>query len=185
MNKRYRSFMLVLYPDDETHVDVMNYVEEFILEYAYILHDKDVNEKGEIKKEHYHVVIKFNEGITISSLSKKLNLDENYITPTKGSYVYGLRYLVHADHKDKYQYEVSDVVGPLKSRLIKSLNGDKTESDYIIEIFNLIDNSDYIELSSFLRYLATQGMWTYYRRNAYTINQLISIHNMEYMKRQN
>ena len=34
--------------------------EDYIEYYAFILHDRDVNDEGEIKTPHYHVVLKCN-----------------------------------------------------------------------------------------------------------------------------
>lgn len=174
---KYRSFMLILYADDESHMLVLDYIQENIKEYAFILHDRDFNEVGEIKKEHYHVIIKFPSPRSISGLSKELNIKENYIEPTKKSYVYGLRYLIHADDEEKFQYEINDVVGPLKEQLKKSLDSDKTEADYVLEIMSIIDNLDYIYITDFVKIIANSGLWSYYRRNAYTFNQVISEHN--------
>ncbi len=180
--KRYRSFMIVLYPDDETHVNALLYVQEFIDKYAFILHDKDYNEKGEIKKAHYHVILNLSNAKSISALAKELNIGANYITPTKKSYINGLRYLIHADDKDKYQYELDEVQGPLKSRLKKALASDVDESDAVLELMVLIENQDYLSMRTFVRLIAESGLWQYYRRNAYTFNLLLSEHNQEILK---
>ena len=174
--------MCVLYPEDEKQLDTLNYIEQEFKDYAYILHDKDFNEVGELKKEHIHIMVKVKEPITLSAFSKKIDLAENYITPTKGSYINGLRYLVHADDEDKFQYSIKEVKGPLKKNLQKSLDSDKTEAEYVIDICDLIDNYDYIDLGSFVRILANSGLWSTYRRSQYTFNQLISNHNLEYLK---
>ena len=104
-SQRFRAFMIILYPDDITHSEILDCVMCNFEEYAYILHDRDFYENGELKKEHYHVLIRVEEACTISSLSKKLGIGENYITPTMKNYVNGLRYLIHKDDKDKYQYD--------------------------------------------------------------------------------
>lgn len=182
-DKRYRSFMLVLYPDDETHQDTLLYIQEFIDNYAFILHDKDFNENGEIKKAHYHVVIKLSNNKTISALAKELKIGENYITPTHKSYVKGLRYLIHADDEDKYQYDFEEVIGPLKKQLKKSLTADKDEADAVIELLELIEKHGELSMQSFVRIIASSGLWSVYRRNSYTFNLLLSEHNYKFQKK--
>lgn len=174
--------MLVLYPDDQSHQDALLYIQEF-LDYAYILHDKDFTDTGEIKKSHYHVVIKYSNSKSISAISKELKIGENYITPTKKNYINGLRYLIHADDEDKFQYELDEVIGPLKKQLKKSLDKDKDETDAVLELLELIENEDYLSMQSFVRLIANSGLWSYYRRNAYTFNLLLSEHNHEILKR--
>ncbi len=179
-DKRYRSFMTILYPEDETHECALQYIEEFYSEYAYILHDKDIDEKGEIKKPHYHVIIKVKNAMTISALAKELKIGENYITPTKKHIIHGLRYLVHADDEDKYQYSLDEVRGTLKKRLKKSLDADVDETDAVMKLLELINEQGYLRMSVFVKLIAESGLWAYYRRNAYTFNLLLSEHNYEY-----
>lgn len=176
-NDRYYSFMVELYPDDITHVQALDFIITFYDKYAYILHDKDFNDKGEIKKPHYHVMLKFDNARTITSLSKELSIKSNYIEPTKKNYLSGLRYLIHADDKNKYQYGIDEVDGTLKPKLIESLKGDLSEADYILQIMEIIEGLNYIYITDFVKLIASSGLWSYYRRNAYTINQVISEHN--------
>lgn len=49
-----RKYQGVLYPDSESYCcdDVLNILKSTFPEFAYILHDKDVDENGELKKPH-------------------------------------------------------------------------------------------------------------------------------------
>jgi len=179
--------MIILYAENEEHMNILEYIEQNIDNYAYILHDKDFNEKGELKKPHYHVVLRFKNQLTVSALSKKLNLPENYIEFSKKSYIYALRYLIHIDDEDKSQYDFSEVVGTtsMLEILEKSINGDKSESEYILEIINLIDEMGYIKIREFIVIICAKKLYSYYRRSAYTINLIINQHNDEYNKTMN
>lgn len=184
-NQRFRAFMIVLYPDDVTHSSVLDCVISTIDDYAYILHDKDFNENGELIKQHYHVLIRLKDACTISALSNRLGVAENYIEPTKNNYINGLRYLIHKDNKEKYQYEIDNVIGTLKETLIKDLDKDKNESDYILELMDLIESLGYITITEFVKIIASSGLWSYYRRNAYTFNLVIIEHNHNWLELKN
>ena len=99
------------------------YDNGFISDYYYILHDKDVNNEGLIKKEHYHIIINYvlndkkrsyieiaRKNPIIKELYElaKSNIDNNIekVKNTKQM----LRYLIHLDNKEKYQYNIDEVI---------------------------------------------------------------------------
>lgn len=78
--------------------------------YAYIIHDKDVDDKGALKAEHIHIMIKFAYSYNVMTLAKQLNLEAQYIQKIQSrNYEDALLYLTHANAKEKYQYS-SDAV---------------------------------------------------------------------------
>lgn len=78
--------------------------------YAYIIHDKDVDDKGALKAEHIHIMIKFAYSYNVMTLAKQLNLESQYIQKIQSrNYEDALLYLTHANAKEKYQY-ASDAV---------------------------------------------------------------------------
>ena len=91
-------------------------------DYACILHDKDVDEDGVIKKAHYHVVLRFPNQTWSSALAKELGIADNYLEKPR-SFDNALMYLIHYNDSDKYQYSIDDVKGTLKKRLKEKLNG--------------------------------------------------------------
>ena len=54
--KQSRSFLGVLYPDSTSYVfdDVLVRLKDTFPELAYITHDRDVDDNGELKKPHVH-----------------------------------------------------------------------------------------------------------------------------------
>lgn len=53
-----RYFCAILYEDDENFEKYFKYINENYEEVTYIRHDKDINENGEIKKSHLHILFK-------------------------------------------------------------------------------------------------------------------------------
>ena len=66
-----RKFQGILYPDSESYRcdDVLNVLKSTFPEFAYILHDKDVDENGELKKPHIHWLNSDKELIYLSTVS--------------------------------------------------------------------------------------------------------------------
>ena len=126
---RSRNFNLVLYDEDESHKNALDYIEKNC-DYAMILHDMDTNEIGEIKKAHYHVVLRFPNAKWSTSLANDLGIGENYIEECR-SLKRSLLYLIHYYDEDKYQYDIDDVKGSLKNRLIEIYLHHNNESNII------------------------------------------------------
>lgn len=75
------------------------------------LHDKDVDANGKSKKAHYHVLLTF-EGKKSFEQIKEFSDRLNAPIPQKVASVKGLvRYMVHMDNPEKYQYDKSEIVG--------------------------------------------------------------------------
>lgn len=114
--------------------------------YALIKHDKDVNEDGTFKKEHYHAMVELANPVSFLSMQKRFKGAHIEIPNFKKS---AYQYLVHNSPKSKtkYQYSLDEIVTNSKES-IKSI----IESE---EIEPFIENN-------FLRYIA-QGCDTQYR----------------------
>lgn len=113
-NIKSQNWVALLYPEDETHAKAMEQLKVGKHRFAAILHDKDSDENGELKKPHWHIVFCFKYQRFASAIAKEFGIEPNYIQPTKARDK-ALRYLIHADDCDKYQYDASEVFGPLAS----------------------------------------------------------------------
>lgn len=191
LNERSKVFLLILYADDSSHMQVLDFVKANY-DYAYIYHDKDtyeedvetngiVHKKGDLKKGHYHVVLRFKNQRYKKALAKELELAENYIEVCH-DFKRALLYLIHYYDEDKYQYLPDDVVGTLKSKLIEYCKNDgKTESEKILEIFSEIDSYEaQIDFMVFVKHVAKMGYWDVLRRSSSIIMRYIDCHNLKY-----
>lgn len=78
--------------------------------YAYIIHDKDKDEKGQLKEEHIHIMVKFAYSYDINSFAKQLGIKAQYIQKIQSrNFEDGLLYLTHANSTEKYQYSTDAV----------------------------------------------------------------------------
>lgn len=173
-----RNFFILLYPDNEEHVKVLENIKLLYESYAFILHDKDTyDDTDDIKKEHWHVVLKFKNQRYRTAVASELNLDIRFI---KGcSLDKSLEYLIHFNNEDKFQYSIDEVQGsllPYLKKLIKSSG--KDESERVLDLFNYIDSTTTaVRIADFARYCAMNGYWDVYRRSALIFKDYIKEHN--------
>jgi len=112
-DERTRNWLGLVYPEsapknwreilDELHIE---WVES-------PLHDKDINETAEDeheKKAHYHILLLFNGNKSYEQI-KEITYSINAPIPKKCNSVKGsIRYMVHKDNPEKYQYSWYDIV---------------------------------------------------------------------------
>ena len=88
-----------------------------IKRFALIVHDKDVNQQGELIPPHVHVMLEFKKSRSLTAVAKELGDEPQFLeNMTKQNRKTGVRngfaYLVHRtkDAKNKYQYDPHQVV---------------------------------------------------------------------------
>lgn len=108
-DKKFRSFAGTLYPDSVSYdcETLLSTIRSKFIDWAYILHDKDVNENGELKKPHIHWVGRATPRC-LSVVSNFLGLPENDIEVVK-NFDNMVMYLIHLNDIDKFQYSPDDV----------------------------------------------------------------------------
>lgn len=75
-----------------------------VKDYAYILHDKDVQPDGSPAAAHWHIMIRFKNPVPTESLCAWFNIKPNQIEKIKGTFGDAVAYLTHKNRPDKYQY---------------------------------------------------------------------------------
>ncbi len=107
---------IIIYPADgwseEKIVDVVN-ARASIKEWAFILHNSDVEDNGEPKKPHYHCYLNFGStNCTVEHIAKWFNTTPNmvqYIKAKKNGKYYAIRYFLHIGCEDKHLYSVKEI----------------------------------------------------------------------------
>lgn len=185
-NPKSRTWCMVLYPEDPTHVNCMSILAQSGYDYAAILHDKDTweenespnHEAGEQKKEHWHVVLKLKSPRYRNPVAEELGITPNYLEQCR-DIKKALLYLVHDGYDTKYQYDVIDVLGPLVKQLETALMCDN-EAERVIELVHIIDQSPgactYREI---LLKACQAGLWSEFRKLGTGVKCLLDEHNME------
>lgn len=162
---RSRKFCILLYPEDNTHIEALEFIKNHY-DYAYILHDKDWDKNGEIKKEHYHIVINCPNAIWNTALSVKLGIEINYIQNCR-NYDLALNYLIHMNDDTKHQYDIEEVKGTLVEKIKKALNNDDVaEDEKVMIMINYLESTQDLSFKSFVIYACNNGYYDVFRRSA-------------------
>ncbi len=111
MASRNRGFAFVLYPESAPE-NWRSIIDDFHVQWAESpLHEFDVNETGEVKKPHWHIVLNFDSVKSLDQV-KKLIAPLNGTIPIPLNSVRGMvRYFAHLDNPEKYQYPVDQIIG--------------------------------------------------------------------------
>lgn len=179
-NIRDRKFLLLLYPDDPSHCDAVARMRELDYQFAGIIHTDDVGEDGEKLKPHWHFVVKFRNARWSNAVADELQIAHYYIDKC-GSFDAALRYLVHADHPDKFQYEFNKVFGPLTPNVAKLLTMED-EGSRVLEIVRYIDDTDgLLSYRKVLIMACENGLYGEFRRLGSGVKWLLDEHNSSYL----
>lgn len=118
--RRVRSFSLLTYLDLFQVQEVLYKHDKQIRAYAYIQHDKDVNDDGLIKTRHVHVLVRLVQARTVSDVINWFSGfvdDKGQLINTLGQEMHDISssylYLTHNTPQSiedgKYQYSVDDI----------------------------------------------------------------------------
>lgn len=153
IDERVRNWTFVVYPESapENWREIINDLHTPWVESP--LHDKDVNPDGEIKKAHWHVVMMFSGKKSfnqIESITKSLNAP----VPQKVANAKGIvRYFLHMDNPEKFQYKRSDLVAHCGADLSQLLEVTKVERYTLIrEMMEFINGQGITEMKELLDY---------------------------------
>lgn len=175
---KYRNFMILLYEDSYSYnfKDVLRLIKS-TKKYAFIKHFPEANEK----KEHFHVVIRLDNSTKVETLARKLGIGDNYIRVVKNLRS-SLRYLIHKDDEDKFQYNKDQVIVSklFERQFNKSFDDIEDEPTIITNIYNFIDS---IKESSLDYFLQQKSLIQYVNINCYdTIYKRYRTEFIDYLK---
>ncbi len=186
---RSRQYCLILYEDDKSHMKALATIQKRFC-HAMIRHDMDtyendvykdgeiVNKAGEIKKPHYHVIIKFENARFKSALAKELEIEENYIQVCSNVRSQ-LLYLIHFRDYDKYLYSVDEVTGQLKEDLILAIaKEEKDENKRVQDIYNWINKQGKpLSVTKLSKWCYENGYWDVFRRASSIFFRILDEYN--------
>lgn len=191
--EKYRSrvHMILLYPDNESHLEVLDKIAKSY-DYAGIKHDRDTwteedeksnpeHKAGELKKEHFHIVLRTSNATWNTALCKDLGLEERFCEQAK-NVENALQYLIHYNDTDKAKYETDEVFGNMRAKLMESINKvEKSEGEKVVELIAWIElNEGKLSITDFALYCASNGYWAEFRRSGAIFCKIIEEHNAKY-----
>lgn len=175
--KKARWLCGILYPaDNERHKKALNLILKKYNSLA-ICHDKDVylfdeldengellHQAGELKKAHYHFVVRFENSRYISGFAKELDIEEN-IVQVCGSFKATVIYCTHRDEPFKHQYDITDFKGYLVPQAIKILDKPQEQGDMVADIVEFINEHPGASMQQVFAWCNTFGYYSTLLRN--------------------
>lgn len=152
-DERIRNWTFVLYPESAP-ADWRDILDaEFVPWVESPLHEMDTDPQGEIKKAHWHILLLY-DGKKSYEQIKQLTDSLNAPAPQKVSSAKGLvRYMLHLDNPDKFQYDRSLIVGHGGADVAEYLKP-TSASRYILirEMIDYIRQNNVCEMKDLLYY---------------------------------
>lgn len=161
--KQCRIFTGVLYPDSESYdyQVILGVLADVFPEFAYILHDQDVDAKGNPKKSHVHWLGRLENPTTIGGISLRTTLPAHDIEAGK-SFKALVRYLVHKDDPDKVQYPVSAVTANFA--LDKYMRGKENDAENAAKLLQYIIDTHCTSMLVLMDWALKNDCWDTLRR---------------------
>ena len=179
-NVKSRYWTILVYPESapEDWEDILAG-----LTYCYKLHDHDVvKSTGELKKAHFHVVLAF-DGPTTYNVVKELTDSLKSPIPKAVRSLRGMiRYLIHADNKNKYQYKREDIVSVgMDQEIEQAFTPKKTDDEKKMDrvstwtrVMNIVNDqhlTSWGQLDAVLKTLNDPDLIDYAANHAYLVTQ--------------
>ncbi|MBQ9839095.1 MAG: replication protein [Oscillospiraceae bacterium] len=177
-DSRTRNWAVVLYPESapEHWRDI---IDDMHIEWVESpLHEYDTNPTGEVKKPHWHVLLMFG-GVKsydqVMEVIKPLNCPAPQKCHNTKSMV---RYFVHLDNPDKFQYSVTDIIGHGGVEISDLLKPSAAERYTMIkEMCLYVAEHNILEFHALMDYAMSEEFDTWFPllcdNSAYVVNQYI------------
>lgn len=122
------------------------YLSERCEQWAFIYHDKDADEAGELKTPHYHIVAVFPSSMRLSTpirqLAQTLKVDPTAISNRR---MYdtqlALQYLIHKNDPDKFQYERAAIHASWNWDELDAILDAESDGLNFEKVCDIVDNS--------------------------------------------
>jgi len=117
------------------------------------LHNRDVNkDTGELKKEHYHLLIMF-DGVKTREQAEELISEIGGVGCEVVKSVTGYaRYLCHLDEKEKYKYSIGDVKEFFGADYVSLIKNKSDRYEAIAEIIEYCEKNEIIAFFEIVNY---------------------------------
>ena len=155
---RSRTYLAILYP--ESQAEAIEFAQRNY-SCAWVLHDKDKNGDGTIKKEHYHFILSFKNARYLDGVASELGIEPNYLRRAIDEAA-AFRYLIHEGQPDKHQYSPEEV---------HTANGYQVPSaraaglDEETQVRALLDMPTFWTTREMAQWALDNGCWASFRRN--------------------
>lgn len=179
-DNRFRTFMVLCYPDNEEHSRwFAEVLPKLSMDYVGILHDKD-----EGSKPHHHIVFYFKNARWRDAFISELGMDARWVR-CWDSKIKAFQYLLHRGYAHKYQYPDSELYGTLADDCAKVCGraSPADEAKQAKQVFELLTSIDgYVSVNSFALMAIENNLWSTFRRMGNLAIRALDQHNSAYQQ---
>lgn len=152
------------------------------------LHDKDKNPDGTTKKPHWHIMLKFEGKKSYQQVKEIADSIKAPIPQKVASPVGQVRYMIHMDNPEKYQYKREDIIAHSGADVDGYFEVSATAKNRILwEMMNYIIKNKVTSYAQFMVYIQSTGNRDWFdiavNRNTLALKTLIDS-NFQDFKRQ-
>lgn len=160
---RTRIWAVVVYPDSAPD-NWREILDDYHIEWAESpLHEFDTNQTGELKKPHWHIILAFDGPKSYEQVLEILSPLNCPIPQRCHSLKGAVRYFVHLDNPEKYQYSISDIVAHGGFDISDLLRPSSSERYTLIaEILDFVDAENIVEFQDLLKYARKEKFDTWF-----------------------
>lgn len=186
----YKNITFIAYDNEEKGINIpklMNEIKEKCESFAWIKHDKDVDENGELKKPHYHILMRFYNEVNKSTIANKFNIHNNLIQAL-GNLYGSVKYMLHIGEENKHKYDVSELNVhnlDLDTILTKIKLNCSSDEQSLIKLIELIEKAQwdykynnkkttYLSSKNLLKLVIENGFLDIYKRYYIIIRDLLN-----------
>lgn len=174
-----RDWTFLVYPESapKNWRDVLNATHMRWIESP--LHDKDTNPDGTKKKPHWHIMLSADGPITEKRINQIIKPLNGPIPQKVGSSIGMVRYFIHLDNPEKYQYPMDEIKGHNGADVGSYFQLTQTSRLNIMkDIIKFIYDNNVDNFSDFLMYcISEKGNDDWFEvaidRNTLAINKMI------------
>lgn len=187
-DQRARTWTFIVYPESAPE-NWRDLLDEYHVPWVESpLHDKDINPDGTVKKAHWHVILLF-DGKKSYEQVKELTDSINAPIPQKTANTKGLvRYLIHMDNPEKYQYKREEIVCHCGAEIDEYFALSASSKNAILwEIIEFIRENQVESLVEFMGYIQSTNKRDWFdvtaNRNTMIIKAIIdSVYQVNHAK---
>lgn len=118
---------------EEDNIPIIIATHQCIREWAYIIHDQDVNEDGNPVAPHVHIIMRFETPQHFENIADWFSLPVSCVEKIKGRWEDACLYLYHKNAPQKFQYDVEDIIANFDVFKILEKQSDKEQLNETIE----------------------------------------------------
>jgi hypothetical protein len=158
--------------------DLDTYTEDDLIKFQVRNGQKPEWKVGDKKKPHYHLVVRNGGPIVLGNAAKKFGIPSNHVDRVK-DFKRMVRYLIHKDNTEKFQYTEDIIINNNPDKLKKYLKDDMDVTEKATMLLDYIFGEKCTCLTDLAQFAIRNNCWDELRRGQHIYTTLIIERNQK------